>query len=133
MKACNQCGKCCIQYSDGGLSATASEIEMWELFKPNIYAYVRNGQIWMDPDTGQQLKRCPFLILDTRDLKYTCSIYDDRPEDCRHYPTHIDEMVRDECEMIELIDLDKPELAQQKLDKMMADSRPPFKQIIKDI
>ncbi|HCX26778.1 MAG TPA: zinc/iron-chelating domain-containing protein, partial [Cellvibrionales bacterium] len=22
MKECNQCGKCCIHYSDGGLSAT---------------------------------------------------------------------------------------------------------------
>ncbi|HHJ18661.1 MAG TPA: YkgJ family cysteine cluster protein, partial [Gammaproteobacteria bacterium] len=27
MKECNQCGKCCIKYSDGGLSASSSEIE----------------------------------------------------------------------------------------------------------
>ncbi len=25
MKACNQCGKCCIHYSDGGLSATTGD------------------------------------------------------------------------------------------------------------
>lgn len=126
MKACNQCGKCCIKYSDGGLSASASEIEMWELFKPEIYAFVRNGQIWVDPETGEPLQRCPFLVLEPNQPKYTCSIYDDRPEDCRHYPTHIDEMVRDECEMIELVDLEKPKVAQNKLDKMMADSRPPY-------
>lgn len=115
-----------MKYSDGGLSASASEIEMWELFKPKIFAFVRNGQIWVDPVTGKPLQRCPFLVLEPNSPKYTCSIYDDRPEDCRHYPTHIDEMVRDECEMIELVDLEKPKVAQKKLDKMMADSRPPY-------
>lgn len=126
VKACNQCGKCCIKYSHGGLSASADEIEMWALFRPDIYAFVREGQIWVDPATGVLLQRCPFLQLEPAQQKYTCSIYEDRPEDCRHYPTHIEEMVKDECEMIELIDLEKPKAAQTKLDSMMADSRPPY-------
>ncbi|WP_111978585.1 YkgJ family cysteine cluster protein [Algibacillus agarilyticus] len=129
MKDCNQCGKCCIKYGDGALAATQEEIDLWEIFNPEIFEYVKNGQIWFDPKSGQKLTRCPFLELEPKKTpqapnKYTCSIYLDRPEDCRHYPSLIDEMVRDECEMIEVIDLDNPKRAQVKLDKLMAGSRP---------
>ena len=130
MKDCNQCGKCCIKYGDGGLSATLDEIELWEIFHPHIYKYVRNGSIWHSPETGEQLTYCPFLEkapskgASPRQEKYTCSIYLDRPEDCRHYPTSISEMVRDECEMIEVIDLENPSRAQIELDILMRDSRP---------
>jgi len=34
-------------------------------------------------------------------------------------------MVRDECEMLEAIDIKNPKKAQQDLDKIMADSRQP--------
>lgn len=126
MKDCNQCGKCCIKYGDGGLSASAEDIEGWEFFRPDIFEYVRNGDIWFDPQTGKQLKACPWLEKDIKENKYSCAIYHDRPEDCRHYPTSIEEMVRDECEMIEVIDLQTPHKSQKTLDKLMADSRPPL-------
>ena len=130
MKECNQCGKCCLQYSDGGLSATAEEIESWEIFNPAIAAYVRNGKIWMDPVSGEQLTRCPWLeVLPGRlasgSIKYGCRIYQDRPQDCRHYPVSIADMVRDECEMIEICDIETPKEAQSTLDQLMAESRPP--------
>ena len=48
----------------------------------------------------------------------------DRPDDCKHYPVKIEQMVADECEMIELRDLDNPKQAQKALDKLMIDSRP---------
>ena len=63
MKECNQCGKCCIHYSDGGLSATQDEIDWWQASRPDIYQYVRDGEIWADPNSGERLKRCPFLQL----------------------------------------------------------------------
>ena len=63
MKECTQCGKCCLLYSDGGLSASAEEVEAWETFNPAIAEYVVDGKIWMDPDTGKQLTRCPWLEL----------------------------------------------------------------------
>ncbi|MFT6957341.1 MAG: Fe-S-cluster containining protein [Halieaceae bacterium] len=133
MKECNQCGKCCIHYSDGGLSASTEEIEQWELFNPAIAAYVVDGKIWMDPVSGKQLTHCPWLEVlpnssDSDPVKYGCLIYNDRPNDCRHYPVLIADMVRDGCEMIELRDLDAPELAQKTLDELMADSRPPLSQ-----
>lgn len=128
MKDCNQCGKCCIKYSDGGLSATQDEIDWWEIFRPNIARYVSNGDIWVDPETGQALTRCPWLQSTNASNKtiYSCQIYHDRPDDCRHYPTHIDEMIRDECEMLEPKDLQHPKQAQRSLDIIMVDSRPAY-------
>jgi Fe-S-cluster containining protein len=130
MKDCNQCGKCCIKYGDGALSASKEEIDLWEIFNPEIFQYVKDDEIWFDPKSGLSLKRCPFLDIapkaDPQETnKYTCSIYLDRPEDCRHYPSLIPEMIRDECEMIEIIDLEKPKQAQIRLDFLMRDSRPP--------
>ena len=129
MKSCNQCGKCCLQYSDGGLSATAEEIDSWEVFNPAIAEYVADGKIWMDPASGKQLTRCPWLEVLPQGpgsgvIKYGCRIYHDRPQDCRHYPVSIADMVRDECEMIEIGDIDAPKAAQTTLDHLMADSRP---------
>jgi len=79
----------------------------------------------MDPDSGEQLVRCPWLQKSPDQEKYTCSIYCDRPEDCKHYPVTIEQMVKDECEMLEVRDLERPKTAQAALDKLMADSRPP--------
>ena len=126
MKECNQCGKCCTKYSNGGLSASESEIKSWDIFNPNIYNYVRNGNIWFDPDTGKQLELCPWLRKESNQNKFTCDIYYDRPDDCKYYPVTIEQMIKDECEMLEARDLRKPKQAQKTLDKLMADSRPAF-------
>ena len=126
MKECNQCGKCCTKYGNGGLSATANEIEYWDNFRPDIYRYNSDGNIWMDPDTGKQVDLCPWLRKLPGRNKYTCDIYYDRPDDCKYYPVTIEQMVKDECEMLESQDLVKPRQAQKILDKLMADNRPPF-------
>jgi len=128
MKSCNQCGKCCIKYGDGALSATQEEIDLWEIFNPDIFQYVKNDEIWFDPDSGERLSTCPFLSIEPKKTssqknKYTCSIYLDRPEDCRHYPSFIDEMITDGCEMIEVIDIKSPVQAQYKLDEIMTVTR----------
>jgi Fe-S-cluster containining protein len=125
MKDCNQCGKCCKHYSDGGLSASSSEIDWWEENRPDIFSYVSDGKIWMDPKSGKQLASCPWLQKLPGQEKYICSIYHDRPGDCRYYPVTIVQMIKDECEMLEPRDLRYVEKAQRKLDDLMADSRPP--------
>ena len=127
MKECTQCGKCCINYSDGGLSATESEIKHWDIFRPDIYNYVHNGKIWMDPKTGEQLERCPWLNKEDNKEIYTCDIYFDRPEDCKYYPVTVEQMINDECEMLEERDLKHQKQTQKILDRIMADSRPPYK------
>ena len=124
MKECNQCGKCCENYSNGGLSASENDIEFWEVFRPHIYNFVSGGNIWVDPDTGNQIKRCPWLRKLPNQGKYVCDIYYDRPDDCKHYPVTIEQMIKDECEMLEARDLANPKQAQSVLDKLMADCRP---------
>jgi Fe-S-cluster containining protein len=126
MKECNQCGKCCINYSDGGLSASPEEIKSWDMFRPDIYNYVSDGKIWMSPETGEQLTLCPWLKKLPDENKYTCDIYYDRPDDCKYFPVTIEQMINIECEMLEAHDLEKPTQAQKTLNKIMADSRPPF-------
>lgn len=79
----------------------------------------------MDPNTGRQIELCPWLKKLPNQNKYTCDIYYDRPDDCKFYPVTIDQMINDECEMLETQDLAKPKQAQKTLDKLMADSRPP--------
>lgn len=124
MKECTQCGKCCINYSDGGLTASQDDLDFWEAHRPHIYQYVKKDELWFDPQTGRQLRLCPFLKKTEQNL-YTCDIYHDRPEDCRFYPVTIDQMVQDECEMLESRDLKNTKHAQIKLDILMEDSRPP--------
>jgi uncharacterized protein len=126
MKECTQCGKCCTKYSDGGLSASDDEISMWQLFRPDIAEYVKSGLIWMSPQTGKQLSLCPFLRKVPEQNIYTCDIYYDRPDDCKSYPVTIQQMISDECEMLEPQYLNNPDKAQRTLDNLMADSRPPF-------
>ncbi len=129
MRDCNQCGKCCIKYGGGDLAVTKQEIELWELFNPEIFAYVKGTEIWFDPESGEKLNRCPFLQTEAKsdgklNDKYTCSIYLNRPQDCRYYPSTISEMIRDDCEMLEPNDIKNPDAAQRKLDLLMIDSRP---------
>ncbi|MBV1905167.1 MAG: YkgJ family cysteine cluster protein [Pseudomonadales bacterium] len=126
MKECNSCGKCCTVYGSGGLSATQSEIQYWEVFRPDIARYVRGDHIWMNPSDGQQLERCPWLSKHPTADKYLCAIYYDRPDDCKHYPVTIEQMIEDECEMLEVRDLHNLRKAQKDLDKLMIDSRPGF-------
>jgi len=126
VKNCNQCGKCCTHYGGGGLSATADEIDWWETHRPDIARYVRDGEIWISPDSGKLLARCPWLRKLPGQNKYICRIYFDRPNDCKYYPVNIDQMVRDECEMLEPRDLTNPKKAQKDLDVLMSDSRPAY-------
>ena len=113
MKPCNQCGKCCLRYGAQSLAITREEIERWEIERPDIFAYVSENRIWFDPKSGEPLERCPWLV--GTSPPYTCSIYLDRPEDCRSYPADLDDMIRDECEMLESKDLADPETAKIRL------------------
>ncbi len=113
---------CCIKYSNGDLSASAEEIAVWDLLRPDISRYVRDGKIWMDPETGKQIELCPWLRKEPDKVRYTCDIYYDRPEDCRVYPANIEDMINDECEMLEERDLANSKLAQKELEQIMATS-----------
>jgi len=118
VKSCNSCGKCCVKYSNGGLTASPNDLEIWETLRPDIHQYVHNGKIWMDPNTHSQIELCPWLRKESEQAAYTCAIYYDRPEDCRVYPATISDMIKDDCEMLENRDLGDLKQAQKALEKL---------------
>jgi Fe-S-cluster containining protein len=131
MKDCNSCGKCCVKYSNGDLSASDDDKDMWQLFRPDIAEYVKKGLIWFSPQSGKRLSLCPFLTEVVNEQQpekstYSCDIYYDRPEDCRFYPVTVKQMINDECEMLQPGDLVDPHKAQRQLDKLLEDSRRSF-------
>jgi len=95
---------------------------LWEIFNPDIAEYVNKGEIWADPKTGKLLELCPFLRQEKDGAPYMCDIYLDRPDDCKYYPSNVQEMILDGCEMIEPVDLKNLKKAQAKLDIIMSDS-----------
>jgi len=123
MKACNACGKCCIKYSHGDLTASIEDLDHWESSRPEIQPFVQDGKIWFDPTTKKLLELCPWLRLEennkTNQKRYSCAIYFDRPEDCRLYPTTVEDMIKDECEMLEKNDLKDLKQAQITLQKFL--------------
>lgn len=121
MKNCNQCGKCCVKYGAQDLSASPEDITWWDQHRPHIYQYVNNGNIWVNPESNNPLDRCPWLRQQDNNI-YTCDIYYDRPEDCRYYPSSINEMIQDQCEMLESIDLTDIKASQAILNQLMLDS-----------
>ena len=122
MKDCNACGKCCIKYGNGGLSVSSQEIDSWDDEAPHITEYVHKGNIWFDPNTQQPLSTCPWLQPISGTNHYSCAIYYHRPDDCRYYPSTLEEMIRDDCEMLEPQDKRNPKQAQKALELIMKDS-----------
>jgi Fe-S-cluster containining protein len=121
MKACNACGKCCVKYSNGQLSASEQDIQLWDSFRPDIAEFVNDdGLIWFDPSSQELIELCPWLKKEPDSARYLCDIYLDRPEDCRAYPATISDMIKDDCEMLEDKDLRDLKLAQQTLNDIMA-------------
>jgi len=72
----------------------------------------------MHPETGEQLEHCPWLHKENDQAPYTCSIYANRPEDCRVYPATVQDMLKDDCEMIEAKDRANLKLAQIRLEQI---------------
>ncbi len=94
---CRQCGKCCrtLDYETG---CAESDIRRWrDLGRTDILARVRcrNGsaddfdetyRIWVDPDTGETARTCPWLLPCPDQDRFLCAIHDIKPEVCREYP-----------------------------------------------
>ncbi len=99
---CNNCGKCCIKYSDGGLgSINREEFERLPDYAKQV---ARNGylmenviDIWIDSDGGEYAS-CPWIF--SLNGKHYCSVYEYRPNVCRNYPVDHQQMVDDKCEML---------------------------------
>lgn len=106
--ACTRCGKCCLNESYMlTLTASAKDVSRWQREgRDDILRYVAQVgpgfyDLWVDD--GVELARCPFLRKDRGAATYRCKIHETRPETCRRYPVDYEQMIVDECEIIDAI------------------------------
>ena len=94
---CKQCGNCCLNLPDAfSTCAHNDDIVRWE--KEDRYdilewvAFIPMGpdhliaDLWLNPSTGEDASRCPWLRKLPRKNKYVCLIHDVKPMHCREYP-----------------------------------------------
>jgi len=70
------------------------------------------------PDTGKQIELCSRPGKAPNQNKSAGNIYYDRPDDRKQYPSTIDDMALDKCEMLEEKDQSNAEPAQKELDTL---------------
>lgn len=77
---CLQCARCCKQYSPRFKTPDIKRISRLMKMKESVFI---DTYLKLDEDGDYVVKStpCPFLGADNR-----CSIYEDRPSDCRRFP-----------------------------------------------
>jgi|GEM_PF-1985135 len=90
--SCKQCGNCCLNLNAHQSCATEEDVALWEENgRDDILEWVDEmipgvHDIWIHPQTGEDVSRCPWLRKLPRQEKYVCHIHDMKPEMCRNYP-----------------------------------------------
>lgn len=84
---CLACGICCEVYGDA-LAACPEDLERWRREgRHDLLAGVGpEGELWVDPATGEWRAGCPYLVRESKDHA-RCSIHATKPRLCRDYPT----------------------------------------------
>lgn len=116
MKACTQCGKCCTnEMYMNTLEIDGVDVKRWRRQgRDDILAHIEvigrtKADPWADAwftKAGNSVKGCPFVRKIRGADRYTCTIYDTRPQVCRSYPHSVDQMAAAGCEMLEPGDTD---------------------------
>jgi len=94
---CKKCGQCCLNLLDAfSTSVSEDDIKMWDserrydILEWVDPIHVGGGQyvwdIWISHVTGDDVKRCPWLMKLPNQDKYICRIHDVKQEHCRNYP-----------------------------------------------
>ena len=96
---CRGCGHCCLNLPDAYNGCVSeADVQRWR----------RNGRLdilkrldavdlgpgnrlylaWLDPETGEDVDRCPWLLERIDRHGFLCGIDDIKPDHCRDYPEH---------------------------------------------
>lgn len=86
---CLACGICCELYGHS-LAATPADRERWarEGRKDLLARVGPEGELWVEPESGEHLECCPFLVR-TGTYRAHCGIHATKPDLCREYPTPV--------------------------------------------
>ncbi|PLX89249.1 MAG: hypothetical protein C0618_01690 [Desulfuromonas sp.] len=96
---CRQCGHCCLNLKDAYSGCVdESDLKRWiEAGRDDLLVWVETlrlsrdnilHRVWVDPETGDDVERCPWLLdrLDRRG--FLCGIDEVKPGYCRAFPDH---------------------------------------------
>lgn len=97
--SCLRCGHCCLHLVDAYRGCVSdADLALWQREgRRDILCWVDSidlghGNVlhsaWVDPQTGDDVERCPWLIELPASAGYACAINEIKPEHCRNYPEH---------------------------------------------
>lgn len=96
---CHCCGNCCLNLSDAYNGCISdADLKRWrQLDRKDLLAWVVTLDLgaenklhtaWVNPDTGDDTERCPWLLDLLGQKGHICGIDDIKPDHCRAYPEH---------------------------------------------
>ena len=96
---CRCCGHCCLHLLDAFNGCVSdADLERWQrLDRSDLLARVKTLELgpdnrlhtaWLDPETGEDVERCPWLLDRIDRCGHLCGIDDIKPDHCRDYPEH---------------------------------------------
>lgn len=97
--SCRCCGHCCLTLIDAYNGCVSdNDLQRWQqLGRNDLLEWVEtltlspDNQLhmaWIDPETGQDVERCPWLLDKIDHNGYLCGIDKIKPDHCREYPEH---------------------------------------------
>lgn len=97
---CRGCGHCCLNLVDAFNGCVSdADLERWQrLGRTDLLARVKTlvlgpGNLlhtaWLDPESGEDVERCPWLLDRIDRTGYLCCIDDIKPDHCRAYPENV--------------------------------------------
>lgn len=97
--SCRRCGHCCLNLVDAYRGCVSdADLALWRREgRSDILAWVETLDLgrgnylhsaWIDPTTGEDVERCPWLPATSGAEGFSCLINDVKPEHCRNYPEH---------------------------------------------
>jgi Fe-S-cluster containining protein len=96
---CHGCGHCCLMLIDAYNGCVSDDdLLRWKLQgRDDILAWVETLDLgpgnqlhtaWVNPETGEDVERCPWLLDMLNGKGYLCGIEPIKPDHCRAYPEH---------------------------------------------
>lgn len=96
---CHCCGHCCLMLIDAYNGCVSDDdLQRWKLQgREDILAWIVTLDLgpgnqlhtaWVDPETGEDVERCPWLLDMLNNKGYLCGIESIKPDHCRAYPEH---------------------------------------------
>lgn len=96
---CRNCGHCCLNLVDAYNGCVSdADLQRWQQSgRADLATWVRTLNLapgnqlhtaWVNPETGDDVERCPWLLDKLDRSGYLCAIDTIKPDHCRAYPEH---------------------------------------------